>query len=208
MKLKTILCLLALAGLAISVGADEVEDLISALGSEDESVRKYAAEDLIDFADPRSVDPLIAALKDDYWGVRSNAAFALGEIRDTRAVEPLIEALNDEDYLVRGSAAFALGEIGDPRAVDPLIDAFEDEQHPVIRAADAAALDKIIGVAECQWDSYTPDQTAFVGQPGGVFPLRNSPFEAGNYLVLVGRQRVIMVWTYHQPLGIHLDLTS
>jgi hypothetical protein len=41
-------------------------------------------------------------------------------------------------------------------------------------------------VLGCSWDSFTPDQRAFVGQPGGVFPLRNSSFEAGNYLVLVG----------------------
>lgn len=38
----------------------------------------------------------------------------------------------------------------------------------------------------CNWDSFTPDDTAFVGQQGGVFPLRKSPFAAGSYLVLVG----------------------
>ena len=38
----------------------------------------------------------------------------------------------------------------------------------------------------CSWDSFTPDQSAFIGQQRGVFPLRNSPFVAGSYLVLVG----------------------
>lgn len=44
----------------------------------------------------------------------------------------------------------------------------------------------IPGAAECKWDSYTPDQMAFAAQPGNVFPLRNSPFAAGSYMVLVG----------------------
>jgi hypothetical protein len=38
----------------------------------------------------------------------------------------------------------------------------------------------------CSWESFTPDQTAFAGQPGGVFPLRENDFVAGSYLVLVG----------------------
>jgi len=38
----------------------------------------------------------------------------------------------------------------------------------------------------CRWESFTPDQSAFVGQPGGVFPLRENDFVAGSYLVLVG----------------------
>lgn len=38
----------------------------------------------------------------------------------------------------------------------------------------------------CDWESFTPDKSAFVGQQSGVFPLRDSPFVAGSYLVLVG----------------------
>jgi hypothetical protein len=38
----------------------------------------------------------------------------------------------------------------------------------------------------CSWESFTPDQSAFVGPQSGVFPLRNSPFVAGSYMVLVG----------------------
>ncbi|HNR57390.1 MAG TPA: hypothetical protein PLJ69_10075 [Methanothrix sp.] len=38
----------------------------------------------------------------------------------------------------------------------------------------------------CSWESFTPDQTAFAGQPGDVFPLRENDFVAGSYLVLVG----------------------
>jgi len=37
----------------------------------------------------------------------------------------------------------------------------------------------------CHWNSFTPDQRAFVGQPGGVFPLRDI-FPAGSYFVHVG----------------------
>jgi len=133
------------------------------------------------------VDDLILDLKYGTEVVRNDAARILGEIGDQRAVDPLIDALEDENeiWIIRELAAMALGEIGDPRAINPLIDALKDEES-LVRTAAAEALDMMVGVAECQWDSYTPDQTAFVGQPGDVFPLRNSPFKAGSYIVLVG----------------------
>lgn len=37
----------------------------------------------------------------------------------------------------------------------------------------------------CDWNSFTPDQRAFAGQHGGVFPLRER-FPEGSYLIHVG----------------------
>jgi hypothetical protein len=185
MLTRLVLILLALVALAIPAIADEVDDLILDLEDEDSRVRMEAVEALGDIGDSRAVDPLIEALSDEDETVRWKAAVALGDIADPKAVDPLIGALKDEHYWVRKDAARSLGDIGDPRAVYPLIDALKDDDS-LVRTAAAEALDKIVGASECQWDSYTPDQMAFVGQPGGVFPLRNSPFEAGNYLVLVG----------------------
>jgi len=187
MRLSLILAvLLLLVAMVMPALADVVDEFIVDLGDEDWVVRGIAAQSLGELGDTRAVDPLNEALKDDRWEVREAAALALGKIGDARSVDPLIEVLKGEvSYSDAEAAAEALGAIGDPRAVGPLNEALSDNRVGVRNAA-AVALEKIVGAAECQWDSYTPDQTAFVGQPGGVFPLRNSPFEAGNYLVLVG----------------------
>jgi hypothetical protein len=187
MRLHLILAaLVVLAAMVMPAVSDEVDDLIVDLKDEDWTVRGCAAMSLGELGDARAVDPLIEALKDDRWDVREVAALALGKIGDAKAVDPLIGVLKDEgNYGSAAAAAEALGEIGDPRAIVPLTEALKDDRQRV-RWAAAPALDKIVGSAECEWDSFTPDQTAFVGQQGGVFPLRNSPFEAGSYLIRVG----------------------
>ena len=164
-----------------------MDPLIEALKDDDLEVQLWGASSLVKLGKMEYLDLVLLALQDESDHTRFVAADALGKIGDPRAVDPLIDALEDEDEdsLVRKNAALALGKIGDPRAVDPLIEALKDEDSFVLTGG-AEALDMMIGVAECQWDSYTPDQTAFVDQQGGVFPLRNSPFEAGHYLVLVG----------------------
>ena len=164
-----------------------VDPLIEALKDDDWDIQLWAASSLVKLGKTDYLDLVLLALEDEKDHIRFNAAEALGWIGDPRAVDPLIEVLwdEDEDSFVRKNVALALGEIGDPRAINPLIDALKDEES-LVRTAAAEALDMMVGVAECQLDSYTPDQTAFVGQPGDVFPLRNSPFKAGSYIVLVG----------------------
>jgi HEAT repeat protein len=154
MKLKAILCLLALAALVAPAVADEVDDLILDLNDDNRTVREEAAKALSEIGDPRAVDPLIEALKDEHWRVRQLAAIALGEIGDPRAVDPLITALRYEDSArtallrafpnrwVRTSAANALGDIGDTRAVGPLTTALGDEDE-YVRKASAEALEKL-----------------------------------------------------------------
>jgi len=157
MRLKLVLCMLALVALAMSSAADRVDDLILDLKDDDQYVRRDAAWPLGQIGDERAVDPLIDALKDESESVRMDAARALGYIGDDRAVDPLIEALKDEYlYYVRMFAAWSLGQIGDERAVDPLIEALKDEEMEVRRPAagalgcigDPRAIDPLTHVAQ------------------------------------------------------------
>jgi hypothetical protein len=164
-----------------------VDDAIIHLRDPDPNTRERAASWLAGNGDPRAVDPLIEALKDENVMVRKYAAMSLGAIGDSRAVDPLIKALKDESSGVRSSASKALGAIGDRRAVDPLIEVLEDGDEAKTGVAWTAsqALGEIIG-ATGQWESFTPDLTAFAAQPGNVFPLRYSPVKAGSYLFMIG----------------------
>jgi len=139
MRLRLILCVLALAVLAMPATADEVDDLLLDLKYGSPDVREKAALALGEIGDPRAVDPLIEILNPDRLkiglstGSPSNvfeaAIIALGRIGDPRSVEPLCVVLsirvhpNDQRM-----AAWALGEIGDPRAVDPLIEYLEGDR--------------------------------------------------------------------------------
>jgi HEAT repeat protein len=89
-----------------------VEQLIHALGDEDEFICKAATEALGVIGDKRAVEPLIKALGDNNRWARQNAVAALGKIGDARAVEPLIEALGDDNGNVSWAAKKALRKLG------------------------------------------------------------------------------------------------
>ncbi|MGD8286657.1 MAG: HEAT repeat domain-containing protein [Desulfobacterales bacterium] len=109
----------------------EIQNLISALRSDDRVVRQQAANALGKTGDPDAVPPLIRALKDEDKDVRWKAAQALGEIGpDAKAAVPaLIEALQDENPEVRMFVAVSLGILGpDAKAAVPdLVEMLEDK---------------------------------------------------------------------------------
>ncbi len=106
------------------------ESLISALDSENEEVRRLAAESLGIFDCEKAVSPLINALKSKDATVRRFAAEALGRTRSKKALQPLVEVLAfDSAGSVKEEAARALGRIESKRAVEPLIDALMDENN-------------------------------------------------------------------------------
>jgi HEAT repeat protein len=117
--------LLFWAGFACSLVAqtppDNVTLQIDRLKSPNVELRRYAADALAKFADPRSIEPLIAALADPDSQVRAYAAMGLGRFKAPQAVEPLIHLLDDPDESVGMSAAMALGQSQDPRAIAPLV---------------------------------------------------------------------------------------
>jgi HEAT repeat protein len=69
-----------------------VGPLIAALGDENRSVRRSAAEALGRLGDVRAVEPLIAALGDESSSVRLYAAEALGKLRAAKAIARIASA--------------------------------------------------------------------------------------------------------------------
>jgi len=114
------------------VGEPAVMPLISALNSDNQTVREKVITILGETREKRAVEPLLALLVDenedeDFRGYY--VAAALGSIGDARAVKQLIKfaSKHAEDQLTCGSVR-ALGDIGDHRAVDALIAILDDEK--------------------------------------------------------------------------------
>ena len=118
--------------------------LLSALESDDETVRKRAAHAIGTIADASALDALIDTLKDDSVIVRERAAALLGNLKRRKAVQPLIDVLaNTKEWKsVRAKAAASLGTLRDEAALPHLLDALEDE-NAEIRASAATALGKL-----------------------------------------------------------------
>jgi HEAT repeat protein len=120
--------------------------LIQALGDQDSSVCRTAAEALGKSGDSQAIPPLMEILKNRTLNNRifgGWTAWALGELGDRQAVPILIEAAKRGDNEYNYSAAEALGKIGDPRAVPVLIEALKKSQNQSFRVAAADALGKI-----------------------------------------------------------------
>jgi hypothetical protein len=96
----------------------EIQNLISALRSEDKGVRRKAVEALGWYEAESTMPALIKALKDEDKIVCWAAAEALGEIGPGAkpAVPHIIEAREDWNYYYRGIAARALEKINTPEA--------------------------------------------------------------------------------------------
>ena len=148
-----------------------IEQLLSALTSENWAERRDAARVLGYRGHISAVAPLIQALNDTRADVRNQAILSLGMLGDRRAiaplvvmfsnpnhafvsaralswiksrrvVKPLIAGLKSDNKTIRLCAAEVLGEIADPRAVQPLIEALSDEDNSVCKYA-ALSLGKL-----------------------------------------------------------------
>lgn len=119
------------------------EALIRALGSEDASIRRQAANTLGVIESPRAVGALATVVRaDESPGVRREAAWALGMIESTDGVDALAVAVRDTDVDVRETAVWALGMIESPAGIDALVLAADDAD-PGIREQVAWALGMI-----------------------------------------------------------------
>ncbi len=108
-----------IASAALSLGEMQVEaaipGLIHALGNEDATVRKNAAEALAKIGKP-GLDAVKAALKDKHWLVRHSALAAIIELipMNFELVPSLLNnalpLLKDDSWLVRAQAATVFGE--------------------------------------------------------------------------------------------------
>ncbi|OHB33048.1 MAG: hypothetical protein A2X84_01620 [Desulfuromonadaceae bacterium GWC2_58_13] len=145
--------------------------LLSALGDEDDEVRRYAVRALIKL-NREAVEPLLAFLRTasargtagavralgDIGDSRALAALlqrvdgparqdvlhALGKLKDPRAEAVLIDGLSDADWQSRMNAAMSLGALGGPAASAALEKAVEDEVL-VVREWAARSLEMISG---------------------------------------------------------------
>ena len=110
----------------MTLGHDEIEELLEILTSGDEESREAAAVALGRFgtvATRRLAALLIEGNQDARWW----AARALAEVGKDGTVPPLVGALDDPDPDVRACAALALGRIGDGSAAPALAARLADE---------------------------------------------------------------------------------
>ena len=161
-----------LRGAAIAQAARTVDpdDLVIALGDEDNAIKRNAAIGALTQSTPRSMPALIRALKHKDPEVVLFTVGVLGKSRDPIAIPHLVSLIDheeinvaqaaidslsqlrstvavealvralDRDPWLRFAAVHALGEIGDPRAIRALVPLLEDE---IVRDAVVEALGKI-----------------------------------------------------------------
>ncbi len=119
---------------AIGLGIS-IDDLVAALGSDDERVRREARFALAHIGHP-ATPSLVIALADPSTSMRLEAARALRCIGDPEAATALVRVLDDDDFDVRWFATEALIAVGQ-WAVDPLLLAL-GEQSPSLGLLDGA----------------------------------------------------------------------
>ena len=98
-------------------------------------VRRQAANELHELADPSTVPPLVSALEDRQVVVRVAAVEALGVMHDRSVTPAIIRQLRSRDAELRRSCADALGGLRDPQAREALIRRTRDRDVNVRRAA-------------------------------------------------------------------------
>jgi HEAT repeat protein len=146
------------------------DELVAAVGDQEDAVRRNAAIEALTKGGDRSVPSLIRALRHKDPEVIMFAAGILGKTRDPAAIPHLVQLLEseeinvaqaaidslaqlratvavdalihalDRDPWLRFAAVHALGEIGDERGVEPLVPLLEDE---VMRPVVVEALGRI-----------------------------------------------------------------
>lgn len=112
--------------------AEEIEDLLRQLQSEDLDEREEAVEILGQAQDQSLIEPLSnIMLKHKNGEVRSAAAITLFRIGSEKARESFVKALKDPDISVQLVASGALYKFGDPKALGLLEKALEDPNQEV-----------------------------------------------------------------------------
>lgn len=124
----------------MTVGQDEIQELLEILVSGDEDSREAAAIALGRFG-TAAAGPLADMLDGEDADARWWAARALAEVGRDGGVPPLVGALEDADPDVRACAALALGHVGNGAAAATLAECLGDESAFVASiAADALGM--------------------------------------------------------------------
>ena len=129
----------------------DVNGLIEALEHKEPRVREQAALALGQIGHASSIAALLTAQKDKDSRVQKAAMLALARVSFGAKpdIERLLEALKHEEPSVREQAIRTLGEMGQLHGLKPVGLALQDED-PLVRAAAAEALGKILGAPESE----------------------------------------------------------
>jgi HEAT repeat protein len=121
MKIRALLVLSAMCFVVSPVLADDVDDAVAVLKSDDFTAKQEACQRLGSLGGPKALKALIAAFQDDSSAIQEDAAEAIGAIGGAQAETAMLAELRG-DSPVRGSAAAkALGAMKSRKAVLPLI---------------------------------------------------------------------------------------
>lgn len=112
------------------------------LGDPSADIRDMASRELSRREDC-PLERLAERLRQPPWYVKSAILRVLSAKKDRHAVAAIREVTSDPNVDVRRAAAIALGEIGGPEARALLVRLVKDK-NPVVRAAAAGALEKIV----------------------------------------------------------------
>jgi HEAT repeat protein len=122
----------------IRLGADAALGLVTALGSKDPALAKFAPQILARIG-LAAIPALLEAIRTGDAALQIHAASVLGEIGDSSALPVLLQILPSKNYKVQVAAALALGKIGDASVMPQLLNTLSDED-PDVRIAVALAI--------------------------------------------------------------------
>ena len=108
----------------------------------EKSVRKSAANTLVNMGNKAAVEAFVSILDDTDHHIQTLAISSLGKIGDLSAVKPIASGLEHWNKTLTNSAAIALGNIGGKEAVGVLIKLLKHESHHV-RLSAIKALSKL-----------------------------------------------------------------
>jgi HEAT repeat protein len=115
----------------VGISEDEFNELLHELNHDIWEVRRNAAEDLGNIADPRAVPYLTQRLSDAVGGVRFAVVEAIGKISDPRAVPALLQLLDDPTFGAFGPVIEALANMKSVEAIPYFIRFLRDEDQRI-----------------------------------------------------------------------------
>ncbi|MBM3236870.1 HEAT repeat domain-containing protein [Candidatus Poribacteria bacterium] len=167
--------------------ASAVGRLITLLGDDDYSVKKSAANALVQIGAP-AIEPLIAALTDKNQDRRRYAFTTLADIAPKAkaanlqpAITPALDGLRDFDSSIRSAAATMLIYIGE-LAVNPLYSLFEDPDSS-IHSIVTRILIQIGSPAIEPLEMALNDENSVVRNNAVVALTQIAPYRAGQYQI-------------------------
>ncbi len=125
--------------------SSSVETLIADLHAPDETMRRFAAEDLGDCSEEAAVTPLVSALSDPSPAVREAALDALTRIGGEPVVRAVLPVLRSDHVPLRNAVCLLLKQLGET-AVRHFCGLLTDTNRDVR----LFAIDTLAGIGSCQ----------------------------------------------------------